>query len=339
MEFTNLNFLSFFIFIIAIISIIYFWFTKYKNQEKFNKKYTLLASEKNNYIKYIFLFLSVFIILFWIFWLKYWEKKVANEAKWIDIIFTLDVSKSMNVADISDSRYNYTRLDVIKEAISNFVVKNKQDRFWLVIFAWDAISTIPLTTDHNLFLTLLKWVDYRNLVKQWSDFEKAIDLSLKRFVWDDTRSKALIFISDWWDEIDNVDTNYLKSIAKNNNVNYFVVGVWTENWWRIIKSRDAFGRLVYQKYKWQYVISKLNRKNLEEIATSLNWEYIEVKKIWDLLTLNKWISKIQKQVLKRNINWELADFGRSLTIFSFIFFIIFLILYLAENKFIFNKKQ
>ena len=285
------------------------------------------------------MFLSVFIILFWIFWVKYWEKKVANEAKWIDIIFTLDVSKSMNVADISDSKYNYTRLDVTKEAISNFVVKNKQDRFWLVIFAWDAISTIPLTTDHNLFLTLLKWVDYRNLVKQWSDFEKAIDLSLNRFVWDDTRSKALIFISDWWDEIDSVDTNYLKDIAENNNVSYFVVGVWTEEWWKIIKSKNSFGRLVYQKYKWQYVISKLNKNNLDDITTSLNWEYIEVKKIWDLLTLNKWISKIQKQVLKRSAKWELADFGRSLTIFSFIFFIIFLILYLAENKFIFNKKQ
>jgi len=44
-------------------------------------------------------------------------------------MFVLDVSKSMNVADIEDSNYAYTRLDIMKKSISNFVVKHENDRF------------------------------------------------------------------------------------------------------------------------------------------------------------------------------------------------------------------
>jgi len=45
------------------------------------------------------------------------------------MMFVLDVSKSMNVADIKDSNYKYTRLDVIKDSIAKFVVKHSEDRF------------------------------------------------------------------------------------------------------------------------------------------------------------------------------------------------------------------
>jgi hypothetical protein len=51
------------------------------------------------------------------------------------MMFVLDVSKSMNVADIIDSNYAYTRLDVIKDSIAKFVTTHKQDRFGLIIFA------------------------------------------------------------------------------------------------------------------------------------------------------------------------------------------------------------
>jgi hypothetical protein len=44
-------------------------------------------------------------------------------------MFVLDVSKSMNVADITDNNYAYTRLDSIKKSIANYVSKHVDDRF------------------------------------------------------------------------------------------------------------------------------------------------------------------------------------------------------------------
>jgi hypothetical protein len=45
------------------------------------------------------------------------------------MMFVVDVSKSMNVADITDSNYSYTRLDVVKDSISKYVASHREDRF------------------------------------------------------------------------------------------------------------------------------------------------------------------------------------------------------------------
>ena len=327
MQLTNLNIFTILIFLAITWVVAYLWYQKYLMQNKFNNYYKLLA-KKDFFKKYIILWISFIIILFWIFGIKYWEKQNAWEANWIDMMFVLDVSKSMNVADISDSNYNYTRLDVAKAAISKYVANHRENRYWLVIFAWDAISTIPLTTDTDLFLTFLKWVDYRNLTVQGSDFNKALDLAINRFNTSDDRSKALVFISDWWDDW---DYRWL-DIVIPKNISYFVVGVWTKSWWRIIKNTDPFWRPNYQKYKWQYVISKLNTDNLEQIADKLDWDFFIINKASDLYKLDKKINSLEKKSIKKWTSWELADYSRNLVILSFILFIVFMGFYLFENK-------
>lgn len=333
MELTNLNILTFLIFTGIIWFILFLFYKFYFNQLKFNKEFKLLGSSKYFYIKYIFLLLSLFIVLFWIFWVKYWEKQIKSNAKWIDMMFVVDVSKSMNVADITDSNYAYTRLDVIKKSIGDYVSSHREDRFWLIIFAWDAISTVPLTTDHDLFLTILSGVDYRNLTKQWSDFKKALSLWIDRFNNSDDRSKALIFISDWGDSEDDINKTEVRKMVSNVKwITYLVVWVWTNTWWKIITWRDAFWRYSYQKYKWQYVVSKINKSNLSDIKSALNWEYFEVSDVGDLQKLDKYTSSLEKKVYEKSINWELWDFWRNLAIIGFINFIIFIILYIFENK-------
>ena len=333
MEFTSLNLVTSLIFIFFIILILYFLYNFYLNKKIINKNFYLISNWKYFYIKYVFLFISFFIVFISIFWLKSWEKKIKNESKWVDITFVLDVSKSMNVADIKDQDYIYTRLNIAKESISKFVTNHRQDRFWLIIFAWEAISTIPLTSDHDIFLTFLENVDYRNLTKQGSDFTKAISLWIERFSDSIDRSKVLIFISDWWDEDYKIEKNKILNISKQiKGINYFIVWIWTNKWWNIITWRDVFWRLNYQKYNWNYVISKLNTNNLNDLSDILNWEYLEVSTVLDILKLNKFIDSLEKKILLTDVNGEKADAGRLLTIMSFMFFILFLILYIFENN-------
>jgi len=343
MEFTNLNFLSLIIFFLIWWIIFFLWYKNFLNQQKFNKNFFLLSKNKYFYIKNIFLVLSIFIILFSIFWIKFWDKKNHNSNKWIDEMFVLDVSKSMNVADIDDWNYAYKRLDLVKNSIANFVSSHREDRFWLVIFAWDAISTIPLTNDHDLFLTMLKWVDYRNLTKQWSDFWKALQLWVDRFIWNKNeeweRSKALIFISDWWDFDDEINKDEISQIAKSVKwISYFVVWVWTSKWWKIISGQDFFGRLTFQKFHWKVVISAINRNNLKNISDAIWWSYFNLSEISDLQKLNKNLNKLEKKVLERDVNWEKGDFGRNLAMLSFLMFLIYLFLYFFDEN-IFRSKN
>jgi hypothetical protein len=102
-----------------------------------------------------------------------------------------------------------------------------------------------------------------------------------RFVSSEDRSKALVFISDWWDSDDVVNkSNIEKIIEQVKGITYFVVWVWTNKWWKIITWRDAFGRYSYQRYNWDYVVSKINKNNLKDIASSVDWDYIYVNEVW-----------------------------------------------------------
>lgn len=339
MEIQNLNFISISIFLFISIFIWFLFYKFIKNTIHFNKSYKLLSSWKYFYIKYLFLLLSFFTIFIGIFWIKYWDNKKENSEKWIDMIFVLDVSKSMNVFDIENSNNLYSRLYIAKKAIADYVIKNNSNRYWLIIFAWDAVSISPLTFDTDIFLTFLDNVDYRNLVSQWSDFNKALKLWIDRFNNEKERSKSLVFISDWWDKEDNISYSSIKNISKNiENINYFVAGIWTDDWWKIIVWKDNFWWYKYQKYNWEYVISKLNESSLKDISNAINWEYLKISKVNDLQKLNTKIQKLEKKAIESNTYWNKNNINRLLTIYSFIFFISFLIIYIFEDKILWIKK-
>jgi len=332
MEFEKLNFLTIVVFLIIFLGIWYLIYLYYKQKKLLSKKIFLLRKISN--IKYLLLILSFLLVLFTIFAPRAWLLESKWQAKGVDIVFTLDVSKSMNVADID----GYTRLDVAKWAIANFVSKHTQDRFGLVIFAWDAVSSVPLTLDHDVFLTFLKGVDYRNILKQGTDLKKAVKLAVNRFDFNDDRSKAVVIVSDGADPDYKIDINYFKNLKKKYpQIHFFVVGIWTEKWWRIIKWTDLFWRPLYQKYKWSYVISKINKQNLQLLASALDAKYIEVSNTNDLEKLSKDFEKMEKKVLYSNSKWEKNDITRILVILSFILFSVYLwfdtwIIYFVKSK-------
>lgn len=332
MTFNNLNFLSVLFIFFAFFIVLFLFNFFIKKQINFNQNYLLISSSKYFYLKYIFLILSFLIIWFSLFEPLFWQKKITLEAKWIDILFTLDVSKSMNVADISDWKRSFTRLNSAKNSIANFVNNHKEDRFWLVIFAGDSISTIPLTTDHNIFLTFLKWVDYRNLTKQWTDFKKAISMSADRFLKDSKRSKVVVLISDWGDRDEDLDLDYIKQIKKQKEwIAFSIVWIWTNKWWKIITWEDFFWRISYQIYNWDYVISKLNSWTLEDLATSLDWKYFKINDKKDLLKLNSEIENLKKETIWKDEFWEKNNIWRFLSFISFFFFALFLLFYSFED--------
>jgi dipeptide/tripeptide permease len=101
MQFTNLNIYSFSIFFLIFGLIIFLLIKKNNKRKKIEKKYkNLFENNKKNFLAEIFLAISLIILLFSIFAIKISTKKNINNTKGLDIVFVLDVSKSMNTIDI-----------------------------------------------------------------------------------------------------------------------------------------------------------------------------------------------------------------------------------------------
>ena len=326
MQFDNLHFSEVLIFITIVLIFSIFFYAFYKKREKLKKKYVLLFDQNNIfYIKYLFLLGAFIILLFSIFKPVYLSENIESEKNWIDIVFVLDVSKSMNALDYINSWKQISRLDFSKNLIWNYVVNNPENRYWLVIFAWEAVSSLPLTTDNSIFLSLLSWVDYRNLNEQWTNLSEAIEFWYDRLLSSsEDRSKAIFLLSDWAD--DDLKLDFSDKVLENYDIENIIIWIWSKNWAKIPKNIDLFWRVSYEKYNWEDVVTKLNNSALKKIASILDWEYLEFDDVNDLWDIEKILSNLEKKAI--NI-WDITnkkDLSRILSILSMILFLIYLIL-------------
>jgi len=319
----NINPISISIFLIISLLLIYISWKSYKEKKKIINK-NKISLKKTHFLKIFFLLSSFIIALSSIFQIKWKETEKQLKTKWVDIMFVLDVSKSMNTADISYENFKTTRLSLAKKAIEDYVIKHPNNRYWLVIFAWEAQSIIPLTSDKNIFLTLLRWVDYKNLTQQWTDFNEALRQTFARFK-DDNRWKVVVFISDGWDKGDYKWLNL--KIPKE--VKTIVIWVWTLEWGKILLWKNPFWWYKYQTYNGQYVITKLNEENLQKLAKDLSWKYIRLDNLDKLSQIDNYIKNLSKHSILSSTK-ERKDLTRDIIILSFILFVLYLLIELLE---------
>jgi len=111
--------------------------------------------------------------------------------KGVEIIVALDVSNSMLAEDIQPNR-----LERAKWAISKMVDRMENDRVGLIVFAGDAYVQIPVTSDYLAVKIFLPTIGPAVVPKQGTAIASAIELAMNSFTPGNSRSKALIIITD-----------------------------------------------------------------------------------------------------------------------------------------------
>ncbi|NOQ92126.1 MAG: VWA domain-containing protein [Flavobacteriaceae bacterium] len=184
----------------------------------------------------------------------------------VDIVFALDVSKSMLAEDIAPNR-----LEKAKQIISKIIDKLGSDRVGIIIYAGNAYPLLPITTDHSAAKMFLQNASPDMVSSQGTAINEALKLA-KTFFDDDTQTNRFLFIiSDGEDHEKNAI-----SIAKGNlneGIKTYTIGVGTNKGGPIpIKRNGKF--LGYKKdNKDEVVITKLNVETLKSIAMSGEGKY------------------------------------------------------------------
>lgn len=338
MSFGNLSIYSVFVLMIVLLVTIYSVFQIFKNRKQIKLNYFLIFSKfwANDIItKFRVWIFIIFILIIWIAYIKPLWKDINQkvESNGIDILFLLDVSKSMNAMDIKYQNYQISRLDGAKFIIKNIIKDHANDRAWLVVFAKDAVWVCPLTLDHDVFLTMLNWVDENNVSTQWTDLTMALKHTLSRFVKNDNRSKAIVLLSDWWDENLWFENKIPKELLKN--VKLFWVGLWSTKWTPIPQGTDVFWQIIYKTYQWQTVYTKLNEEYLNKFVSYFNWEYFSSKDVNDYKKIISQLDLLNKTVINDNYKTYKQDFTR---IFIGISMILFLLIIFLNKKDLLNNK-
>ncbi len=109
----------------------------------------------------------------------------------VEVIIALDVSNSMLAEDIQPDR-----LTRAKQAISRLVDNLDNDKIGLIVFAGDAYTQIPVTTDYVSAKMFLSTINPSMVPKQGTAIGAAIDLGIRSFSPGEGKSKAMIIITD-----------------------------------------------------------------------------------------------------------------------------------------------
>ncbi len=256
------------------------------------------ASVTKPALKAILLISSVFFIIIGLVNPKIGTKLETIKRQGIDIVFAIDVSKSMLAEDIAPNRLGKT-----KQLASQIINHLGSDRIGIVGYAGSAFPMLPITTDYNMAKMYLQDMNTDMVSSMGTALSDAIEVGSDYFD-DPTTSKMMILISDGEDHGEGIDDAV--AIAKEKGIKIVTIGVGTEQGGQIPVKEN--GRIVGYKQDTDgsTVITKMNKATLQEIARKTGGTFMYGSSTQEVVDLvEKTLQTIEKTDFESQ---QIADF-------------------------------
>lgn len=269
------------IYFYILFSIPFIWTTffflslwKKKTQKQFisSKMLEKLSPEKSNFkgfLKLIIMSLGIISISFGLVNPKIGTKLETVKREGVDIVFAIDVSKSMLTEDIAPNR-----IEKAKRLVSALLNQLVSDRVGIIVYAASAVPQLPITTDYGATKMFLQSINTDMLSSQGTAIDDAIKLGINFFDDEMQTNRILFILSDGEDHAGENTINVAQQ-ANAKGIKIFSIGVGTEKGGPIpIKSNG-----VVESYKkdenGEVVISKRSDIILTSISESTDGLYID----------------------------------------------------------------
>jgi Ca-activated chloride channel family protein len=231
--------------------------------------------------KLVLLVVGVFFLLLALMRPQFGTKTRQVHRTGQDIIFALDLSKSMLAEDFPPNR-----LEKAKQEIKGFMRLLEGDRIGLVVFAGEAQVLCPLTLDYGAAALFLEDVDSDWLPTPGTNLKDAIEIGAGAFVTEEQRYKNLILITDG--ESHEGDVEAAAEEAGKKGVTIYAIGIGKPEGVPIPVT-DPQGQQSYKRDReGNIVTSKLDIEILQKVAakTGGRWHQatggqLELSEIYD----------------------------------------------------------
>ena len=257
---------------ILVVIFLYNLYWKRKKQREFGdielvKQLTPEKSVFKSVLKFVILILAFTCLIIALVNPKIGTKTETVKREGIDIVFAVDVSKSMLCEDIAPSR-----LDKSKQIISQVIKELGNDRIGVVAYAGSAFPVLPLTTDYGVAKMFVQSMNPGMVSSQGTSLEEAIKISESYFDEKSKTSKLVILISDGEDHSEGAKTTAEE--ATKAGLKILTIGVGTAKGGPIPLKRNGVVESFQRDRQNEVVITKLNEASLQQIAKATKGNYI-----------------------------------------------------------------
>lgn len=304
-----------------------FW--KYRAQKKFGdltllKKLSPNKSVFKSVLKVIVLSLAFACLAIALVNPKIGTKLETVKREGVDIVFAVDVSKSMLAEDIAPNR-----LEKSKQLVTQIINNLASDRVGIIAYAGKAFPQLPITTDYASAKMFLQSMNTDMLSSQGTAINEAIKLAKTYFDDEEQTNRVLIIISDGEDH--NEEAAAVAEEASEEGIRIFTIGVGDLKGGPIPEKRNGIVLNYKKDSQGETVITRLNEETLKNIANEANGAYINGKNTTNVVeNIREILNGMEKTEFESK---QFADFKDQFQWFlGFGIFFLFLDIFLLERK-------
>ncbi|MGQ7868775.1 vWA domain-containing protein [Sunxiuqinia sp. sy24] len=330
-----------YLYALAIIPVLILLFvitrrSRRKALERFGQKETVSqlmpnVSKSRPVIKFIIWLLAISALIVALARPQFGSKLKTIKREGVELIIGLDVSNSMLAEDIQPNR-----LERAKRAISRLIENLNDDKIGLIVFAGDAYTQLPITTDYPSAKLFLNSVSTDIVPRQGTAIGAAIELAQVSFSPQFEGNKAIIIITDGENHED--DAIGAAKAAAENGIVVHTIGMGLPQGGPIPVSRNGQGD--YRKDKeGNVVITKLNEEMLQQIAAGGSGIYVRANNAQvGLNTLFNEIDKMEEAEMESLVYSDYEDQFQWFLGFAILMLLFDFLILERKNKYLKNIK-
>ena len=220
--------------------------------------------------------------------LRYWLRhapfvlRCAAFVLGIDIMLAVDVSGSMLARDFKPDR-----ITAAKEVAGRFIADRYGDRLGLVVFAGEAFTQSPLTTDQSTLQTMLSRIR-SGIIEDGTAIGNGLATAINRLRESDAKSKVIILLTDGVNNRGEIAPLMAADIAADMGIKVYTIGVGTRGKapYPVV---DMFGNMSFQPMD-----VEIDEKTLEGIAERTGGRYFRATDNDKLQSIYDEINQLEK---------------------------------------------
>ena len=210
------------------------------------------------------------------------EQNVRTSTEGIDIMLSIDVSGSMLARDFKPDR-----ITAAKEVAASFISDRVGDRLGLVVFAGEAFTQSPLTTDQSTLQTLLARIR-SGLIEDGTAIGNGLATAINRLRESDAKSKVIILLTDGINNRGEIAPMTAAEIARAQGIRVYTIGVGSRGT-APYPAVDMFGNMTFINQK-----VEIDEKTLTEIARLTGGRYFRATDKEKLQAIYDEINQLEK---------------------------------------------
>lgn len=210
------------------------------------------------------------------------DEQRRSSAEGIDIMLAVDVSGSMLARDFKPDR-----ITAAKEVAGRFIADRYGDRLGLVVFAGEAFTQSPLTTDQSTLQTMLSRIR-SGIIEDGTAIGNGLATAINRLRESDAKSKVIILLTDGVNNRGEIAPLMAADIAVDMGIKVYTIGVGTRGKapYPVV---DMFGNMSFQPMD-----VEIDEKTLEGIAERTGGRYFRATDNDKLQSIYDEINQLEK---------------------------------------------